>query len=194
MNGRPAEPDSAPDANDFQERRCRRLPDRVAAASNRRRSDREGVLRDPHPGTAVRPEPGRSCIELRKSLDEAAGRLIAGGSPLARRDSGGIDLAASGPDQRIIPFQKPFDPPAGRVPGRPQRLRQRADRAARIKGMTTGQYSPIGGFVRATVLYAREITRGDTIDRVPPRGVRAWRRLRCPACGAGTLRLPRRAA
>ena len=31
-------------------------------------------------------------------------------------------------------------------------------------------------------------------DRVPPCGVRAWRRLRYPACWAGTLRLPRRAA
>ena len=32
------------------------------------------------------------------------------------------------------------------------------------------------------------------IDRVPPCGVRAWRRLRYPAGRAGTLRLPRRAA
>ena len=35
---------------------------------------------------------------------------------------------------------------------------------------------------------------GGDLDRVPPRGVRARRRSRYPACWAGRLRLPRRAA
>lgn len=52
------------------------LPDRLAAAGSRHGSGREGILRDPHPGPVVRPESGQSCIELGRSFDDAANRLI----------------------------------------------------------------------------------------------------------------------
>ena len=113
----PAGPDSAPDANEFREGRCRGLPGRLAAARSRRRSGREGLLRDPHPGPAVGLEPDRSCIELGRSFDAAADRLIACGSRSARWDSGGADPVDGtagryrGPDR--APLSRPQAPSGG---------------------------------------------------------------------------------
>ena len=117
IDDRLAAPASAPDANDFREWRCRGLPDRVAAAGSRRRSDREGILQDPYPGPAVRPEPGRSCIEFGRSFDDAAGRLIAGGSRSARWNSERADSVDAttgrcrGPDK--APLSRPQVPSGG---------------------------------------------------------------------------------
>ena len=94
------------------------LPDRLAAAGSRRRSSREGILRDPHPGPAVGPEPDRSSIELGRSFDDAAGRLIACGRRSERWNSGGADpldgtttRRGRGPDK--APPSRPQAPSGG---------------------------------------------------------------------------------
>ena len=134
MNGRPAGPAPAPEANHSQGWRCRGLPDRCAAAGGRRRSGREGIPRDPHPGPAVGPEPDRCRTPGTPGTPDGRKTPPAGSSHAAAVRPGGIQEAPIPPTGQPLVAERRIPSRGALTPSRSGTARTRAPCSASPTG------------------------------------------------------------